>query len=160
VGGVVRLAAGDAGLKRVHSRGLLLMTVRNRRILCLTLLTAAVVLAGSTWLLWPRTTITRQNAARIETGMDLGEVEAILGGPERNESTGMLRRFPQPVEPYLQRYYLHFAGSPRFQAWITNFLVVEVNFDDDMRVMSTNFFNVQVFGEPSLFERIRRRIGV
>ena len=42
------------------------------------------------WLLWPRPSITRENAAKIGIGMTLGEVEALLGGPERIETTGPL----------------------------------------------------------------------
>src|SRR5882724_3097118 len=32
---------------------------------------------------WPRTAITRANAARVQKGMTLDQVEAILGGPAR-----------------------------------------------------------------------------
>jgi len=47
------------------------------------------VVAGVLYVaLWPRTPITRENVARIQPGMDLAEVEAILGGPARNDATG------------------------------------------------------------------------
>lgn len=51
----------------------------------------ATVVAGlAVWalLVWPRTSITRENAAKIENGMTLGDVEALLGGPEHIETTG------------------------------------------------------------------------
>jgi hypothetical protein len=64
--------------------------VTRRRLLVLGLLAGLLVLGVGGWMLWPRTAITRENAAKIETGMTLTEVEAILGGPERDESTGPL----------------------------------------------------------------------
>jgi hypothetical protein len=45
-------------------------------------------LAIGVWLLWPRSAITRENAAKIQNGMTLEEVEAILGGPARHDATG------------------------------------------------------------------------
>src|SRR6266566_3187740 len=60
------------------------MTTR-RRLFLFGLLVALLVVGAGVWLLWPRTAITRENAAKIEVGMTLGEVEAILGGPPRND---------------------------------------------------------------------------
>jgi outer membrane protein assembly factor BamE (lipoprotein component of BamABCDE complex) len=60
----------------------------RRRLLLFALIAVAVVLAVGVWLLWPRTAITRENAAKIQAGMTLAEVEAILGGPARDEMTG------------------------------------------------------------------------
>ncbi len=37
-----------------------------------------------------RSAISREAAARIEQGMSLADVEALLGGPPRDESTGPL----------------------------------------------------------------------
>src|SRR5260370_35995153 len=51
-------------------------------------LLAGLLGLGGVWLLWPRSAITRENAAKIHVGMTLAEAEAILGGPERDESTG------------------------------------------------------------------------
>ena len=64
------------------------MTTR-RHLLVFSLL-AVVVLAGAVSLLWPRTAITRENAAKIRVGKTLVEVETILGGSPRNETTGPL----------------------------------------------------------------------
>jgi hypothetical protein len=61
-----------------------------RRLLVLGLPAGLVALAVAAWLLWPRTAITRENAAKIQPGMTLAEVEAFLGGPARDESTGPL----------------------------------------------------------------------
>ena len=59
----------------------------RHRLLLIGLPGAFVVLGVGAWVLWPRTAITRENAAKIVKGMTLGEVEALLGGPERIETT-------------------------------------------------------------------------
>ena len=64
----------------------------RRRVLLLG--SAAVVVVGlaiGVWTLWPRTAITEENAAKLRPGMTLAEVEAILGGPARIETTGPTR---------------------------------------------------------------------
>jgi outer membrane protein assembly factor BamE (lipoprotein component of BamABCDE complex) len=59
---------------------------RRRLLLALALLTC-VLAGGVAWLLLAReTAITRENAAKIENGMTQAEVEAILGGPARNDA--------------------------------------------------------------------------
>jgi hypothetical protein len=77
------------------------MTTR-RRLLVFGPLAVAALVVGM-WLLWPRTAITRENAAKIQAGMTLAEVEAILGGPARDEATGHLtadlERRPEEDEP-------------------------------------------------------------
>jgi hypothetical protein len=59
------------------------MPSRRRLLLLAVVGVAALALGG--WLLWPRTAITRDNAERIQVGMNLAEVEAILGGPARDQ---------------------------------------------------------------------------
>lgn len=61
---------------------------RPRRFLFLSLTATVVGLAVGMWALWPRTAITRENAAKIREGMTLADVEAILGGPARDEASG------------------------------------------------------------------------
>jgi hypothetical protein len=41
-------------------------------------------------MLWPRTAITVGNAAKVHRCMTLAEVEAFLGGPARDESSGIV----------------------------------------------------------------------
>src|SRR5690349_6879996 len=62
----------------------------NRRRVFLLLLAPVIGLVIGIWMLWSRTAITPANAARIQPGMTLAEVAAILGGPARDESTGPL----------------------------------------------------------------------
>ena len=61
------------------------MTTR-RRLLLPSLLACLATLAV---VLWPRTAITPENAAKIQAGMTLTEVEALLGGPARDEGMGV-----------------------------------------------------------------------
>ncbi len=62
----------------------------HRRLLLLGLAAVLAVLgvAVSVWLL-PRSAINRENYRKIRDGMSLAQVEAILGGPERDESIGV-----------------------------------------------------------------------
>ena len=63
------------------------MTTR-RRLLVFGLLAGLLVLGAGFWLLWPRTAITLENAAKVRPAMTLDEVEFILGGPPRSDETG------------------------------------------------------------------------
>jgi hypothetical protein len=59
----------------------------RRRLLFLALAMIAVVVAAALTIasLGPRSAITAENAAKIEKGMTLAQVEELLGGPARNE---------------------------------------------------------------------------
>ena len=61
------------------------MTTR-RRLLLFGLLAGLLALGTGVWLLWPRpSAITSENAAKIQVGMTLAEVEVILGARARRE---------------------------------------------------------------------------
>ena len=60
----------------------------RRRLLLFGVPLALVAIGVSGWLLYPTTAITRENAAKIQDGMTRRQVEAILGGPPRDETTG------------------------------------------------------------------------
>jgi hypothetical protein len=65
------------------------MSNRDRRIIAFACIAVLGITAAGVWLLWPRpTAITSENAERIQFGMTLQEVEAILGGPARDETDG------------------------------------------------------------------------
>ncbi len=66
------------------------MMRRRRQLVALNLVVAALATSIVAWLLWPRPAITRENAARIHVGMTRAEVDTILGGPARDETTGPL----------------------------------------------------------------------
>src|SRR5260370_10033817 len=62
----------------------------HRRLLVFGLLAGFLVLGAGVCLLWPRTAITAENAAKIREGMTLAEVADILGGPPRNDGVGLI----------------------------------------------------------------------
>jgi hypothetical protein len=64
------------------------MRIRRRRLLVFGLLAGLFAVGVGGWMLWPRTAITREDAAKIQVGMTLEEVEAILGGPPRSDASG------------------------------------------------------------------------
>jgi hypothetical protein len=97
------------------------MTRRTRRLLLLALPAALVTAALTGWLLWSRTAITAANAARIEKGMTLAEVEALLGGPARDEAPD------HPRENLLR-------GVRPDHEWHSQFVTVNLYLDSDGRV--------------------------
>src|SRR5262245_10801883 len=65
------------------------MTRRTRCLLLLALPAPVLAVGLVAWLLQPSpppSAINLENAAKIRVGMTLAEVEALLGGPARNES--------------------------------------------------------------------------
>jgi hypothetical protein len=67
------------------------MTKRTRALIWIPLAAVvAVAVYAAVWLLQPISPINPHNAAKILTGMTRAEVEAVLGGPSREESTGPL----------------------------------------------------------------------
>jgi hypothetical protein len=80
---------------------------RRRRLLLLGL-TTLTVLALCACLLRPRTAITRENAERIRAGMTIAEVEALLGGPPRDDSTGPVVAEVDPEHGILEEKRLTF----------------------------------------------------
>src|SRR5690242_5130368 len=64
------------------------MSKRRRRFLALGLCVCVLLTGSVLWLLLPRTAITRENAALIQVGMTRAKVQAILGGPPRNDTSG------------------------------------------------------------------------
>jgi len=92
---------------------------RSRRLLIVPV-ALAVVLALGAWVFWPRSAITRENAEKIAEGMTRADVEAILGGPARDETTGpvVLDRYDDPdvVEQRAALYEHLLVESLRNQA--------------------------------------------
>src|SRR4051812_38367186 len=84
------------------------MTRRTRRLsVALALLLCASLGIGLAWLPRPRSAsaITRKNAALVQHGMTRAEVEELLGGPARDETTG-------PVEPDVDKGEIVFELAP------------------------------------------------
>src|SRR5262245_10142275 len=74
------------------------MSKRRRRVVGGAALASLGALGLTAWLLWPRTAITRENGEKIHEGMTQAEVEAILGGPARDEASGPLVADSTPAE--------------------------------------------------------------
>jgi hypothetical protein len=120
--------------------------IRHRRLLIALGLCACAVLTSAVvaWLLWPSTAITHENAARITTDMTLGEVEAILDGPARNESTGpLVMEWDDPEnqaaawrqsELLLESFLRAGAAGQPIRQWQSDYATVIVRFDDAGKV--------------------------
>jgi len=132
------------------------MTTR-RRLLLFALPTVAMLPVG-VWLLQPRTAITPENAAKIQVGMTLRKVEAILSGPARREARG---RPEGPVgdavemraKRLIQVQQGMLAGSA--DRWISSELMVWVIFDFDGRVVAWDALPVR-HGPEGLLDMLRR----
>src|SRR5258707_988819 len=70
------------------------MTPRKRRVLLLGLAALACVI----YLLRDRSAINQANFERIQVGMTLAEVEAILGGPLSRGNGSRPESYPKPLE--------------------------------------------------------------
>jgi hypothetical protein len=105
---------------------------RGRLLICLTALGIAV--AVGVYLLLPRSAINHNNFERIRLGMARAEVEAILSGPGRDESTRA------PVEDLRNERVISHGGvvgpgpfeSPQ---WRSNDAVIWIYFDRDGKVV-------------------------
>jgi hypothetical protein len=104
------------------------MTRRTCRLLPLALAAAVLAVGLIAWLVWPPpSAITRENAAKIRVGMTLAEVEALLGGPARNESG-------------LQDYCIDLTRRSDDKCWASSRDIVIVVLDDDGRVRRQSEF--------------------
>jgi hypothetical protein len=123
---------------------------RRHRFLLLSLAAVVVGLAPGAWLLWPRTAITWENAAKVRPGMTLDEVEAILGGPARHGTTG-------PVSYCLTGVEGFDPGVPRPPEWVSDEVLVMVYLDANHRVQRC--VPVAVRREGLIVDMSRRALG-
>jgi hypothetical protein len=143
------------------------MTRRTRRLLLFGLPTAVVVVLLAVWLLWPRSALTRENAAKIREGMTRAEVEALLGGPARNESTGLTNpdiRTPDAaehsrVETQMAERMLEVAAGGTVWGWTSDRVAVHVRFDEAGRVSVVEVFPLRRAAEDPL-DRLCRWLGL
>jgi hypothetical protein len=138
------------------------MTARRRLLLFGMIATFAVVLVSGICLLWPQTpsAINRENAAKIQPGMTLEEVEAILGGSARHDFAGLVssdsaaplgadaaaaRRFSEQAPP----------NAVRFLRWGSETVTIDVLFDDAGRALPPRYIFHHRAPETVL-EKLRR----
>jgi hypothetical protein len=142
----------------------------RRRFLFLSLAAVVVVLAVA-WLLWPRTAITRENAAKIQVGMTLAEVRAILGGKPRDESNGRLdleesEDLPDLLRHARVRQWIDCATQADFDPdggargkWQSNEVVVYIWWDAAGTVQDCSVFPLRRTPESPL-AMVRRWLGL
>ena len=118
----------------------------------LCLITAATVFTHFT--LSSRTAITYENYERIEIGMTQAEVEAILGGPARNESTD--DTIPDDEDELLHYVLKCFDSHKRDLLWSSNSAIIRIDFHHQ-RVVSSDC--VRVHPENAL-EKLCRWLGL
>ena len=131
------------------------MTTR-RRLLVIGLPFVLMVLG--LWMLWPRSsTITRENAGRIQKGMTLAEVEALLGGPARDDSTGpVVRDNDDPRrDPIVWPAHLFNPNSRLPVQWQSDEVTITVAFNPEAQVTGSGFLPLRRADE-SLLDKIRR----
>jgi hypothetical protein len=121
----------------------------SRRLLLFPFLAAVLVgLAFVVWLLWSRpTAINRENAAKIQEGMTLAEVEAVLGGPPRDDGNGVLAfQRVDGSEGTMTRSELRSEMNqlPDVKQWLSDEVLVEVTLDHAGRVASTTIDPVRL----------------
>lgn len=132
-----------------------------RRLLLFGLLAGLIALGACVWLLWPRTAITRENAAKIREGMTLAEVQAILGGPERNESSGPLC----PDEPdgeageFVASWYQDMKLMEGRHVWGSDKIIIVLRVENDGKVSSPSCIPMRRMNESPL-EILRRWLNL
>ncbi len=149
------------------------MRRRVRRALLLGIVIALAALAGTVWLLWPRTAISRENAEKVCAGMTRAEVEAILGGPARDEATGPIELDYDDSSDGDMRSLLRMArvrlwmvelvqardDPDHYRIWQSNQVAVWVEFGADGRVRDCHCLPMRRVGESPL-AAVRRWLGL
>ena len=133
------------------------MSKRLRWLLGLTLLAVAGT-AVFAYLLYPRSAINRENFEKIREGMTLAEVEAILGGEQRDESTGFLMTIGEKEDGILIPAMvgpMTISSRDRIQVWANDYAVIRMDFGWDGRIRSSQFWAVRP-AEESLIGLLRR----
>jgi hypothetical protein len=144
-------------------------TMTRCRLLLIGHLAVIAVLCVASLLFWPRpSAINRENFERLEIGMALADVETILGGPARNESTGPLTSDePEGAVaggPETQLVLVPDGGwvssgggqfVPPAKQWLSNTQLICVSLDHSGRVESCHAVPVRRMQEPPL-ETLRR----
>jgi hypothetical protein len=125
----------------------------------LSLAAIVIALAVGAWWCLPRTGITRENAGRIQPGITVAEVELMLGGPQRDESTAPLfhdNETGRPVRilPQWLGKWQPWRKHPDLLEWRSNEVIISVGLDDDDRVICSFINPVYVHQGP--LELLRR----
>jgi hypothetical protein len=123
----------------------------------LLILPAILVALAVLWLLRPQTAITPENAASIRVGMTVAQVEEILGGECRDESTGPIwsdesdgEDVDRALATFCRQFYLQGTSPAPPPRWTSDRSIVLVAFDQDDRVHSYDTISVHRVNEDPL----------
>src|ERR1700738_701338 len=122
---------------------LLIKRARNMRITRRRLILSATLLMTSALIalrvIWPETPISRVNAARIPSGLSRDDVEALLGGPARDDSTDVL------IPDYHDPVVIPNTRIPPWAPleWRSDEVIIRVTFDLDDHVLKSTSWNVR-----------------
>jgi hypothetical protein len=149
----------------VHARILKSVPMHRMRPFLFLFFGIMATLATGLWLVWPRTAITRENAAKIRNGMSLADVQALLGGPARDDSTSRLMFADGPGQLITINGKVPLendAPFPAYREWISDTVIVTVIFDENGLVDPENGAKVcEVRPVPeALVEKLRRWLGL
>lgn len=142
------------------------MTRRRRWLL---LGVGSVAVAGvvgylALWLSGPRHRINMESATLIEKGMTQADVEAILGVPPGDYSSGEIAwEFSEDQPPgtrvgYRLFYYkdVRPTGIMRGKEWASNECIVVVEFDSSGKVVGVSGYPVLKLPSESMLSKLRR----
>jgi hypothetical protein len=139
------------------------MSRRTRRLLFLFLAVATVAARGAASLRWPRTAVTPENAEKIQPGMTLAEVEAILGRPAGDDAgPGVCVGAGRCGDPMDARAAARHGPDPAggvWQSWLSDQAHVALRFDARGRVDETRWFPALETRER-FTDRLRRWLGL
>lgn len=122
--------------------------IKRRRLLLFGFVALLVVFGAAVIVAWPKSTaITPENAIKIQKSMTLTEVEALLGGPARNESA-----LPRP--PIQIKLSWETSQKAEVKCWASHDYAILVGFDEFGRVLWHRLCNIYR-SQKSLLEKVR-----
>jgi hypothetical protein len=133
---------------------------KRKRLVGVVVLVSLGALGLTVWLHWPRTAINERSAGKLKNwiaiDMTLAEVEAFLGGPARDESTGPLvvdDTAPGPLPAHdLTEFLVRRPEHPQRtrRVWLSNRRVIVVYFHDNSRACACEVLPVRLVNEGPL----------
>lgn len=129
----------------------------RRRLLLFGVSVAVVMLDLGGFVLWaqPRTAITRENAAKLQRGMTLEEVQASLGGPARNDGTGLI----EEDDPNLPPLPISWPENGTLVTWVSSSVKVDICFATDDRMVESYVDSIHRVQQSPL-DMLRRWLGL
>jgi hypothetical protein len=127
------------------------MTKRKRWLVGLLLITCLGAVAIVYFLMPPRSPINQGNYTTLRLGMTLQEVESVLGGPARDESTGVLVTYVgDEAFKFIPAMLggMTMSSAYRTRVWATDYAIIRLTLDHQMRVDSLEYMDVHPADNP------------